>query len=247
MIHPSAEKIRALSERWLGQEARLQRVAESLLAGEDWTRHLRGLPMIEEIPPREGEAYGRDLRGADLRRHLHPTTEVTRAAERDAALVAAVTLEALRNNTPLPDATPFPSQCESAEGIEIAMRRGERFLLARVGRTIVGAIRWAVRREFADLTDERAYAEASGLAVLPAHRRMGIGSTLLGSCEWDVAAEGYDCVLLHTAVEVGLVPFYEARGYGVRRVRQHTYPDAPHFLDAIMTKRLAVIGNGRPA
>ena len=73
----------------MGQEARLQRIAESLLAGEDWTRHLRGLSLVEEIPPREGEAYGRDLRGADLRRALHPRVDVTRATERDAALVAA--------------------------------------------------------------------------------------------------------------------------------------------------------------
>ena len=90
MIHPAPEKLRALADRWQGQDARLQRIAEALLAGEDWTRHLRGLPYIDEVPPRDGEAYGRDLRGADLRRHLHPRVEVTRACERDAALVAAV-------------------------------------------------------------------------------------------------------------------------------------------------------------
>jgi ribosomal protein S18 acetylase RimI-like enzyme len=247
MIHPSSEKIRALSERWKGQEARLQRVAESILAGEDWTCHLRGLPLVEEVPPRDGEAYGRDLRGADLRRHLHPRVEVSRAAERDAALVAAVSLEAVRNNTPLLDATPFPSDAESADEIGLAMRRGERFLLARIGKSVVGAIRWAVRREFSDLTDERPYAEVSGLAVAPSHRRVGIGSTLLASAEWDVAAEGRDWVLLRTAVEVGLVPFYETRGYAIRRIRQFTYASAPTFLDAIMTKRIAVIGDGRQA
>src|SRR5262245_2191478 len=247
VIHPSPEKLRALAERWNGQEGRLQRVAESLLAGEDWTRHLRGLPHVEEVPPRPGEMLGRDLRGADLRRYLHPRVDVTRASERDAGLVAAVTLEALRNNTPLPDATPFPSSTESAEEVALAMRRGERFLLGRLGKAVVGAVRWAFRREFSDLTDDREYAEISGLAGSPSHRRVGIGSTLLATAEWDVAAVGCDRALLHTAMEVGLVPFYEARGYAIRRVRQFTYPDAPTFLDALMTKTLAVIGDGRPA
>lgn len=245
MIHPSPEKLRALAERWQGQEARLQRIAEAILAGEDWTLHLRGLPLVEEVPPREGEAYGRDLRGADLRRHLHPRVEVCRAGEKDAALVAAVSLEAQRNNTPLPDASPFPADVEPADAIALAMRRGEHFLLARVGRQVVGAVRWAPKREFADLCDERDYADVSGLAVLPSHRRVGIGSTLLASAEWDVAAEGLDWALLRTATEVGLVPYYEARGYALRRVRQMTWPDAPTHLDAVMTKRLAVIGDGR--
>ena len=96
MIHPSPDRIRQLTDRWTGQDGRLQRIAESMLAGEDWTAHLRGLPYVDEIPPREGEAYGRDLRGADLRTALHPRIDVTRATERDAALVAALTLEGLQ-------------------------------------------------------------------------------------------------------------------------------------------------------
>lgn len=245
MIHPSAEKLHALTERWQGQEARLQRIAASILEGEDWTRHLRGLPLIEEVPPRDGEAYGRDLRGADLRRHLHPAVEVTRATERDAGLIAAVSHDAQRNNTPLPDASPFPCDVESADAVALAMRRGERFLLARLGRRVVGTVRWTEKREFADLCDDRTYADVSGLAVVPTHRRVGVGSTLLASAEWDVAAEGVDWVLLRTATEVGLVPYYESRGYVLRRVRQMTYPEAPTFLDAVMTKRLAVIGENR--
>ena len=246
MMHPTPDKLRALAERWTGQEARLQRIAESVLLGEDWTCHLRGLPLVEEIPPREGEAYGRDLRGANLKQYLHPAVEITRAAEKDAALLASVTLEAMRNNTALPDASPFPANVESADEISIGMRRGERFLLARMGKKVVGAVRWAQRREFADLCDGHDYGEISGLAVAPAHRRVGLGSTLLASAEWDVAAEGYDYALLRTAMEVGLLPYYEARGYRVGRVRQFTYPQAPTFLDAILTKRLAVIGsNGK--
>jgi ribosomal protein S18 acetylase RimI-like enzyme len=235
VLHPSPDKVRALADRWTGEEARLQRIAASLLAGEDWTKHLRGLAYVDEIPPRDGEAYGRDLRGADLRRYLHPPVEVTRACDRDAALVASVTLEAMRNNTPLPDASPFPADVEPADAIALAMRRGERFLLARVGRRVVGAIRWAEKREFAELTDAKPYGEISGLAVAVAHRRVGVGSTLLASAEWDVASEGFDHGLLRTAAEVGLVPFYESRGYQTRVVRQHAYPEAPAFLDVVMT------------
>ena len=242
MIHPSPEKLRALSDRWTGQEARLQRIAESVLAGEDWTCHLRGLPLVEEVPPREGEPYGRDLRGANLKRFLHPSVEILRATEKDAALLASVSLEAMRNNTPLADASPFPADVESADAVALAMRRGDRFLMARLGRQVVGAVRWAERREFADLTDGGAYGEISGLAVAVTHRRVGVGNLLLASAEWDVAAEGHDFALLRTAVEVGLVPYYESRGYRLRRVRQFSYPDAPTFLDAVLTKRLAVIG-----
>jgi GNAT superfamily N-acetyltransferase len=244
MIHPSPEKLRQLTDRWVGEEARLQRIAESILAGEDWTQHLRGLPLVDEIPPREGEPYGRDLRGANLKRFLHPAVEVTRATERDSALLASVTLEAMRNNTPLPDASPFPADVESAEGVTLAMRRGDRFLLARLGKRVVGAVRWAVRREFQEFTDGREYGEISGLAVAVAHRRVGIGSQLLATTEWDVASEGCNHSLLRTSMELGLVPFYESRGYKVRHVRQHAYPDAPTFLDAVLTKRLAVIGAG---
>lgn len=238
MLHPSPDKLQALADRWRGQEARLARIAESLLVGEDWTRHLAGLPLVEEVPRRDGEALGRDLRGADLRRHLHPQVVVDRAAERDAALVAAVTLDAQRNGTPLPDTSPFPADVDSAEGIALAIRRGERFFVARVLRRPVGVVRWGERREFADLCDGGAYAEFSGLGVLPGHRRAGIASSLLAAAERDAADAGYRWGLLRTTVEVGLVPYYERRGYAVRRVRQLSYPAAPTFLDAVMTKRL---------
>lgn len=242
MIHPSPDRIRQLTDRWNGQAERLERIAESMLVGEDWTVHLRGLPLVEEIPPRDGEAYGRDLRGAQLRSLLHPKISVARATEKDAALVASLTLEGLENNTPLPGVTPFPVDVESADGIQIAMRKGDRFLLARAAKKAVGVVRWAARREFAELSDDREYGEISGLAVAITHRRFGVGSTLLASAEWDVAAQGHDVALLRTAMEVGLVHWYEARGYALKRVRQFTYPGAPTFLDAILTKKLAVIG-----
>ena len=70
------------------------------------------------------------------------------------------------------------------------------------------------------------------------------GSTRL---EIDVGTAAYRDILerhqalLRTALEVGLVAFYESRGWRVRRVRQHAYKDSPAFLDAILTKRLAVV------
>jgi GNAT superfamily N-acetyltransferase len=171
--------------------------------------------------------------------------EVARAGERDAALVASVALEGLLNNTPLPGVSPFPPDIESAEAVALAMRRGDHFLVARIGRTLVGTVRWAVRREFPDLCDGQPYGEISNLSVSPAHRRVGIGGLLLSSAEWDVAREGFEWSLLRTPAEVGLVPFYESRGWAMRTLRQWTYPEAPVFLDAVMTKRLAVIGDLR--
>jgi hypothetical protein len=114
VTHPSPFKVRALERRWEGQEWRLRRVARDLRAGRDWTVHLAELPFVEEIPPREGEALGRDLRGADLGRWLHPEVGVTVAREHEAPLVAAISLDALRNNTPLPDVSPFPVEVEGA-------------------------------------------------------------------------------------------------------------------------------------
>jgi len=114
VLHPSPDKLRALEERWAGQEGRLERIAAAILAGQDWTVHLKGLPFVEEIPPREGEAFGRDLRGANLRRWLHPRVEVVRASLRDAGVLASLCLEASRNNTPLPDVSPFPADVDSA-------------------------------------------------------------------------------------------------------------------------------------
>jgi ribosomal protein S18 acetylase RimI-like enzyme len=247
VLHPSPDKLKALADRWTGQEKRLERIAASLVAGEDWTVHLRGLPFVDEVPPREGEAYGRDLRGADLRRHLHPPVEIVRGTEREAGVLASLCLEAARNNTPLPERSPFPADVESAEGIALAMRRGDRFLLARSARKPVGAVRWAPRREFAELCDGRVYAEVSGLAVDTGHRRVGIGARLLAAAEADAGAEGYETGLLRTSVEVGLVSYYEARGWSLRFVRQHAYPESPTFLDAVLTKRLAVIDAGEEA
>lgn len=240
VIHPSPAKLAALRERWVGQERRLQRIATSMLALEDWTVHLRGLPHVDEIPPIGDEAYGRDLRGADLRRFLHPTFEVRDADEREAAVVAGLTLEAMRNNTPLPEASPFPVEFEGVEEMAVAMRRGERFLLARAGRTPVGVIRLAKRVEFQELTGHQPYAEISGLAVHPAWRRNGIGKALIEAAEAHAREDGQRFALLRTTEELGLVTYYERLGYEQRLLRQLSYPGSPTFIDTVMTKSLKV-------
>lgn len=239
VVHLSPTRLKALQERWIGQEDRLRRIAQSLLAGEDWTEHLRGLPHVHEVPPRGGEALGRDLRGADLSRHLLPLVDIRPATVAEAAIVAGVTLEAMRNNTPLPDVSPFPAEFEGAEQMAVAIRRGEVFLLARCGPKPVGVVRLAERREFDDLTGNRPYAELSGLAVDPAWRKLGIGGRLLGAAEAFARDDGHATALLRTTLELGLVPYYQRRGYAIGRMRQMTYAGAPMFIDVVMTKRLA--------
>ena len=132
-----------------GGEARLRAIAQGILDGSDWTVHLAGLPYVEEVPPLQGEALGRDLRGADLRRWLAPVAGIRVAGEEDAALIAGIGLESLTNNTPLDGVTPFPVAHENANDIAVAMRRGEHFLIARAAGQAVGVVRWAPRSEFA--------------------------------------------------------------------------------------------------
>jgi ribosomal protein S18 acetylase RimI-like enzyme len=239
VIHPSAQRLEALRRRWDGQEPRLAAIATSLRRGEDWTVHLQGLPFVDEVPPLPGEAFGRDLRGADLRRHLRPDVQIRPAGLDDRARVAALTGDGLRWNTPLPGVSPFPAEVESAEEVALAMRRGDRFLLAVTGDEPVGVVRWTERREFQEHTLHRPYAEVSGLSVVPAWRRGGIGRRLLAAAEAQAAAEGHDHALLRTAEEVGLVPWYRTLGYEVRLTRQLTYSGAPTFLDVVMTRRIA--------
>ncbi len=241
VTHPSQAKLAALRERWLGEDRRLRAIAEALLQGEDWTEHLRGLPYVDEIPREPGEMCGRDLRGANLRRYLRPKLEIRPALEREAALVAGITLEAQLHTTPLDGVSPFPTELESADQMALAIRRGEVFLLARCMGRPVGVVRLAERSEFADLTGHCSYTELSGLAVLPTHRRLGIGQQLIEASELYATEEGHDHVVLRTTEEVGLVPWYERLGYEVRRVRQLTFQDAPTHLDVLLTRDVRAV------
>lgn len=243
VTHPTSSRIEALRRRWVGQEARLRAIAQGILDGSDWTVHLAGLPYVEEVPPLAGEALGRDLRGADLRRWLAPVAGIRAAGEEDAALIAGISLEGLTNNTPLDGMTPFPVAHESASDIAVAMRRGDRFLLARAAGQAVGVVRWSPASEFKDLTGGKPYVEISGLAVRPCARRQGVGLTLLAAAEAQASAAGFDTVLLRTTMELGLVPWYERAGYVVTLVRQLTCPEGPTILDVVMTRRLGTSGS----
>lgn len=240
VTHPSPARIEALRKRWLGQEERLRAIASDLLEGRDWTLRLAGLPLVEEIPPLPGDAFGRDLRGADLRRHLAPPIEVAEAGEEESALISGISLEGLTNNTPLDGITPFPVAHESAEDIALAMRRGDRFLVARSAGRAAGVVRWATRGEFKELTADRPYVELSGLAVLPAFRRQGIAGALLAAVQAEAASDGFAHAVLRTTLELGLVPWYERAGFAVKRVHQLTCPDGPTVLDVVMVRRLGV-------
>ena len=249
VTHPTRSKIAELRKRWEGQETRLEAIARDLRAGRDWTKHLRGLPLVEEIPPLPGEAYGRDLRGADLQRLLRPPVDIVPATPRDCGQVAAISLEGLQNNTALPGTSPFPVAVEGAAEIALAMRRGDRFLLARCDGETVGVVRLGERREFQEFAGRLPYLEISGLAVIPTWRRTGIGGRLLRAAETLALEAGYGWVLLRTTLEVGLVPWYRKHGYEERHTRQLTSPDAPTVLDVIMSKRptLPTAQPGTPA
>jgi len=246
VTHPSPFKVRALERRWEGEEHRLQAIARDLRAGRDWTVHLRGLPFVQEVPPHEGEALGRDLRGADLRQWLHPEMDVRLAQETEAPLVAAISLEALRNNTPLPDVSPFPVEVEGAGEIALAIRRGERFFLARSDGDPVGVVRCVRRQEFCDHTGREPYLEISGLAVLWRWRRHGIGARLIEEAERLAVEDGVAFTLLRTTREIGLVPWYEAHGYETKLVRQLAYPDAPTCLDVVLAKKMRARATVQP-
>jgi GNAT superfamily N-acetyltransferase len=238
VTHPSPRRIEALRRRWTGQEARLRAIARSIVAGEDWTVHLLGLPLVEEIPPRDGEVCGRDLRGADLRHYLYPDLTITEATEVQAAIAAGLSFEGQRNNTPLPDASPFAADFESAEDIAIAMRRGDRFLLARLGGQPIGVVRIAVKSEFSEYTGQRPYGEISGLAVATRARRLGAGAALVRAAEMETLRDGHDYALLRTTLEIGLVPWYERLGYETRLIRQLTCRKGTTILDVVMARRL---------
>ena len=238
VLYPSPAKLEALRARWEGQEERLARVAATMLEGGDWTLLLAGLPFIREIPPLPGDALGRDLRGADLRHLLRPEIHVKTAAVEDAPVIAAITYEAMRSNTALPGASPFPADLDGAEEMALLMRRGETFLIARCAERPVGVVRIDERNEFRQLTGQQAYLEVSGLAVLPPYRLSGVGTALLDAAEQLAADESFANALLRTTFNEPPTSLKERRGYVVEQVRQLASPGPPTILDVVMVKRL---------
>jgi GNAT superfamily N-acetyltransferase len=216
----------------------LRAIASSLLAGEDWTGHLAGLPFVEEIPAAAGETCGRDLRGADLRRYLVPEVRVDVADEGDAGVVAALALEGQRTTVALPDASPFPVEGESAEDVAVAMRKGDVFLLALCGSQPAGVARLTRRTELEALVGQAPYAEISGLSVTPALRRLGMGTRLVREAEARACQLGLGHALLRTLLELGLVDWYERLGYARRLVRPWRCRGGVVLTDVVLTRAL---------
>jgi hypothetical protein len=123
----SDDKIKALVSRWENQEERLQKIADSVVKGEDWTIHLEGLPYLNDLETLPGDKYPRDLRGANLRRYFQPKPSIVPASSDDAPNISYIIREAMLNNTPLRGYSPFPVPNLTADDVAMAMERGSRF------------------------------------------------------------------------------------------------------------------------
>jgi ribosomal protein S18 acetylase RimI-like enzyme len=234
------KKIDALQKRWEGQEYRLQKVADAIMKGEDWTIHLDGLPYLDEVPKLDCDKNPRDLRGANLRRYLMPTTTLEAATIADIAGIAYIMRESNRNNTPLRGISPFPLPLINADDIGLMMEKGSRFFLALQLGKVIGIVQLDSAAEFKHVTEDKPYYEISNLSVLPAYRHLGVASSVLHEFEKFARGEAkHVYVLLRTVIEHGLVNYWERGGYQLREVYQRQHPKgAPAFMEAVMTKKI---------
>lgn len=234
------KSIKALQKRWDGQEERLQKIADSIILGEDWTEHLEGLPLVHEVEKVDGDKYPRDLRGANLRRYLMPTTVMEPADEDDVPNIAYIMREAHRNNTPLRGISPFPVPQINAEDVGLMMEKGSRFFVALQSEKMIGIVQMNTADEFKHLTEGKPYYELSNLSVLPAYRHLGVARAVMVEFEKFASKEHkHDYILLRTIMEHGLVNYWERGNYELREVYQKQQPKgAPAYMEAIMTKKI---------
>lgn len=234
------KKMKSLQKRWNGQVERLQKIADSILNNEDWTVHLEGLKYIDEVEKLEGDKYPRDLRGANLRRYLMPTTTMEPADFDDVANIAYIMREAHRNNTPLRGISPFPVPSISAEDVGLMMEKGSRFFVALQMDKMIGIVQMDTGEDLKRFTDDKPYYELSNLSVLPAYRHLGVARAVLVEFEKFARNEGrHEYILLRTIMEHGLVNYWERAKYVLREVRQKQQPrGAPAYMEAIMTKKI---------
>lgn len=232
--------IKALQKRWEGQEERLQKIADSIILGEDWTIYLDGLPYIDEVEKVDGEKFPRDLRGANLRRYLMPTTVMEPADQDDVPNIAYIMRESHRNNTPLRGVSPFPVPEINGEDIALMMEKGNRFFVALQSEKMIGIIQMNTGDEFRHLTEDKPYYELSNLSVLPAYRHLGVARSVMVEFEKFARQEHkHSFVLLRTIMEHGLVNYWERADYELREVYQKQEPKGgPAYMEAIMTKRI---------
>jgi ribosomal protein S18 acetylase RimI-like enzyme len=234
------KKIDAVQKRWEGQEGRLQKIADSIMRGDDWTIHLEGMPYLDDIPKLDGDKYPRDLRGANLRRYLMPTTSMEPASISDTPNIAYIMRESNRNNTPLRGISPFPLPLINADDVGLMMEKGSRFFMALQMGKVIGIVQMDSASEFKHLTEDKAYYEISNLSVLPAYRHLGVARAVLQEFVKFAGSEGkHQYILLRTVVEHGLVNYWERGGFVLREVYQRQHPKgAPASTEAIMTKKI---------
>jgi len=234
------KKIESLQKRWEGQDSRLQKIADAIMKGEDWTMFLDGLPYTNEVQKLDGDSNPRDLRGANLRRYLMPTTTMEPATISDVANIAYIMRESNRNNTPLRGISPFPLPMINADDIGLMMEKGSRFFVALQMGKVIGIVQMDSGSEFKHLTGDKPYYELSNLSVLPAYRHLGVARSVLHEFEKFARDEGkHQYILLRTVVEHGLVNYWERGGYSLCEVYQRQHPKgAPAYMEAILTKKL---------
>jgi ribosomal protein S18 acetylase RimI-like enzyme len=234
------KKIEALQKRWEGQEHRLQKIADAIIKEEDWTLYLEGIPFLDEVQKLDCDRYPRDLRGANLRRYLMPTTTMEPATVSDISNIAYIMREANRNNTPLRGQSPFPLPLINGDDIGLKMEKGSRFFMALQMGKVIGIVQMDSASEFKHLTEERPYYELSNLSVLPAYRHLGVARAVLQEFEKFARGEGkHEYILLRTVMEHGLESYWERGEYQLREVYQRQLPKgAPAFMEALMIKKI---------
>ncbi len=234
LLEPTPAQVDALKERWRGQGWRLRAIAEDLVLGRDWTRHLDGLPFIDEVAPHPGERFGRDLRGADLATALRPAPTIREARFDDVPSIARVLRQARIGRGPLGTAVPVGSPPEDEAGLSAALRRGEAFLLVELlGRT-AGVVRVGTANR--ERAGERG--EIADLAVRPRFQGLGVGTRLLSAAEATLTSWGVPLAWLKAIPEAGQVHWYERRGYRITRTVQRQPRDGAAHLEVEMEKVL---------
>ncbi len=234
------KKIELLQKRWEGQEDRLQKIADAIMKSEDWTVFLEGMPYLDEVQKLDCDKLPRDLRGANLRRYLMPTTTMEPATASDAAGIAYIMRESYRNNTPLRGISPFPLPVINADDIGLLMEKGSRFFVALQMGKVIGIVQMDSANDFKHLTEDKPYYELSNLSVLPAYRHLGVARSVLVEFEKFAREEAkHNYILLRTVVEHGLVSYWERGGYTFCEIYQKQLPKkAPAYLEAVMTKKI---------
>ena len=234
------EKIKALQERWEGQTERLNKIADSIMTGEDWTVHLEGLPFIDEVKKTAGCKFPRDLRGANLRRYLQATTLIEPATQEDAPNIVYIIKEAMLNDTPLRGISPFPVPPLSSEDISLAMEKGSRFFLGVQRQKVIGSVQLDTGDELKHLTNDEPYYEISNLCTLPAYRHQGIGGAIIRATEDICRKEGkHPWVVMRIVHELGFESYYERIGYALKEVIQREAKmSGPNYLQCRMVKKL---------